>query len=138
MARLIARFLLTRHAIPVSEFSAEDVAEDLGIAMRMGGKAGLGSHAVFVENAEGAVILVAGVEVAGEGEGVEGVEPTVVGVAAGRGRVGNDFGVGEERGDGFFDGGGHVVGGGDGWGSVVWMGILGGRRHWIGFVSLRE
>ena len=122
----------------MSEFSTNDVAEDLGIAMRVCGEAGLGSHAIFVEDAEGAVVLVAGVEVTGEGEGVVGVEPAVVSVAAGRGRVGDNFGVGEEGGHGFLHCGCHAVGRGDGWGSVMWMGILGGCRHWIWFVSLRR
>lgn len=44
----------------------------------MGAEARAFFYAVFVDHAEGAEGLVAGVVVGGEGEGVEGVQPSVV------------------------------------------------------------
>jgi hypothetical protein len=41
----------------VSELAAEDVAEDLGVAVRVGRKAGLWSDTVFIEDANGAKVL---------------------------------------------------------------------------------
>lgn len=35
----------------MGQFSRKDVAEDLGVAVRMGGEAGLGGDPVFVEDA---------------------------------------------------------------------------------------
>lgn len=61
------------HAISVCEFAAQDVAKDLGVAVRVRGKAGLWSDAVLVQNSQCAEGRVAGVEVGGEGEGVVGV-----------------------------------------------------------------
>lgn len=47
----------------------------------MGGKAAAGSDVILVDDAEGAEAHVSGVVVVGEGEGVVGFEPAVVGVA---------------------------------------------------------
>ena len=79
------------------------------------------------------MVLVAGVVVGAEGEGVEGVEPAVVSVAAGGGRVADDFCVGEEGGGGLAGGGGHFFGG-DGWVGVVgcwWLWCSRGGGHFI-------
>lgn len=55
------------------QLAREDVGEDLGVAVRVRGEAGLGRHAVFVEDAEGAEGGEGWVVVGGEGEGVVGV-----------------------------------------------------------------
>lgn len=81
------------------EFAGEDVGEDFGVAVRVCGEAGLGRDAVFVEDAQGAEGLEGWVVVLAEGEGVVGVEPAVVGVAAVAAAAGDD-------GHGF-GGGGH-------------------------------
>lgn len=72
------------------QLAAEDVAEDLGVAVRVGREAGVGGDAVFVEDAQGAEVSVGGVVIVGEGEGVVGVEPAVVGVAAVAGAAQSD------------------------------------------------
>lgn len=77
------------------QLATEDVAEDLSIAVRVGGEAGVGCDAVFVQDAQGAEVGVGGVVVVGEGEGVIGVEPAVVGVAAVAGAAEGDAGVGQ-------------------------------------------
>lgn len=64
------------------EFAAHNVAPDEEFGVRVRAKACAALHAVFVYHAEGAEGFVRGVVVGGEGEGVEGVEPAVVGVAA--------------------------------------------------------
>lgn len=58
------------------KLAAEDVAEDLGVAVGVGGEAGLGGHAVFVQDAEAAERLKGRVVVASKGdwEGVRGSE----------------------------------------------------------------
>lgn len=81
------------------EFPAQDVGEDLGVAVGVGGEAGGRGDAVFVQDAQGAEGGVKGVVVGGEGEGVVGVEPAVGGVAAGGGGA-----------RGYFHGGGGVGG----------------------------
>lgn len=67
------------------ELAGEDVGEDFEVAVRVRGEAGGGRDAVFVQDAQGAEVLVGGVVVLGEGEGVVAVEPAVVGVYAGFG-----------------------------------------------------
>lgn len=59
--------------------------------MGVRGKAVLGRDAVFVEDAQGAEGLEGWVVVLGEGEGVVGVEPAVIGVAAVAAAAGNYF-----------------------------------------------
>ncbi len=79
------------------QFAREDVGEDFGVAVRVGGKAVVGRDAVFVEDAQGAEGLEGWVVVLGEGEGVVGAEPAVVGVAAIAAAAGDDghgFGCG--------------------------------------------
>lgn len=55
------------------QLSGKDVAEDLGIAMRMRREAGLGSDAVFVQHAQTAKGLKGGVGIGGEGKSMVGV-----------------------------------------------------------------
>lgn len=55
------------------QLAAEDVAEDLGVAVRVRGEAGVGRDAVFVQDAQAAEVGVGRVVVVGEGEGVVGV-----------------------------------------------------------------
>lgn len=69
----------------MGQLAAEDVAEDLGVVVRVGGEVGVRRDAVFVEDAQAAEAGVVGGVVGAEGEGVVGVEPAVVGVAAGVG-----------------------------------------------------
>ena len=64
------------------EFAADDVAPDEEFGVRVRAKARAAFYAVFVDHAEGTERFVGRVVVGGEGEGVEGVEPAVVGVAA--------------------------------------------------------
>ena len=64
------------------QLAAEDVAEDLGIAVRVRGEALSFCDAVLVEHAQAAEPLKLRSVVVGEAEGVVRVEPAVVGVAA--------------------------------------------------------
>ena len=66
----------------MGELAAEEVGEYFGVAVRVGGEAVERGDPVFVEDAEGAEGFEARVVVGGEGEGVVGVEPAVVSVAA--------------------------------------------------------
>ena len=93
---LFAFCALLDHAIAVRELSAEDVAEDLGVAVWVGWKSVPGGHAVFVEDAQTAEVVEAVVVVIGEAEGVEGFQPAAVfGVAALAGAAGDDGRVSE-------------------------------------------
>ena len=65
------------------ELAADYVAPDEEFGVRVCAEACAFFYAIFVYYAERAERFVAGVVVGGEGEGVEGVEPAVVGVAAG-------------------------------------------------------
>lgn len=91
------------------EGARHDVAEDEELGVRVGAEAGGRLDAVLVDDAEGPEGLVQRVRrvVRGEAEGVEGVEPVVVGVAALGPRA-----LGDLHGGG--GGGGHAAGGGCG------------------------
>lgn len=52
------------------ELAAEDVAEDLGVAMRMCGETASAINAILIEDSQTAEVLVSRVVVVGEGEGV--------------------------------------------------------------------
>lgn len=65
------------------ERAIDDVAEDEELGVRVCTKARGGLDAVFVDDAQRAEGLVSRVVVRREGKSVEGVEPIVVGVAAG-------------------------------------------------------
>jgi hypothetical protein len=71
-----AQVLEVAHRVFVLELAVDDVRpdEELGVRVRAEARAAL--DAVFVYHAQGAEVFVFGVVVAGEGEGVEGVEPT--------------------------------------------------------------
>lgn len=80
------------------ELPGQDVTEDLKIAMRVRRKSTLRLDPIFIEDAQGAEVREVRVVPVREGEGVVGVQPAVVGVAAGGGAVGCDFGVTERLG----------------------------------------
>lgn len=69
-------------AVFVLEGAFDNVGEDFHVAVRVSGEAAAGSDAVFVDDAQAAEAHVGGVVVIGEGEGVMGFEPAMVGVAA--------------------------------------------------------
>ena len=77
------------------ELAAEDVGEDFGVPVIVRGEAGAGSDAVFVQDAqatEGGVLR--GV-IGREGEGMVGIQPSMVCVAALGGGARGDLGVGK-------------------------------------------
>jgi hypothetical protein len=59
----------------VLELAVDDVRPDEELGVRVRAEAGAALDAVFVDYAQGAEVFVFGVVVAGEAEGVEGVEP---------------------------------------------------------------
>lgn len=73
---------LLDHRIPVRELSAEDVAKNLGVAVGMRWEASLSGHPVFVENSKRAKRHGCWVIKVGEGKGVIGIEPAMIGVTA--------------------------------------------------------
>lgn len=79
----------------MGELAGEDVGEDFGVSMRMSRESGLGSHAVFVEDAKSSKVLESWIIITCEGEGVVRVEPSVVGVPTLSRRTFDDFGVRE-------------------------------------------
>ena len=68
----------------VLERPGDDVRPDEEFSVGVRAEACGGRDAVLVDNAEGPEGCVALVVVRGEGKGMEGIEPVVVGVAAGR------------------------------------------------------
>lgn len=116
---------LLHHTIPMRQLATQQVAEDLGVAMRVRGEAGAARDAVLVEHAQRAEGHVALVIVVGKAEGVIGVQPAVVGVAARAAAAGHDLGVGERLGHcrcGGFGAHGRLA--------VLWGGA-GDRRRWL-------
>lgn len=77
------------------KFAAEDVAEDLGIAMGVGWKAILTTDAILIEHAQRAKVLELGIVVVCEAESVIRVEPAVVGMSSLARATRDDFGVRE-------------------------------------------
>ena len=69
-------------AVFVLEGAFDNVGEDFHVAVRVSGEAAAGSDVVFVDDAQATEAHVGGVVVIGEGEGVMGFEPAMVGVAA--------------------------------------------------------
>src|ERR1700712_4329646 len=67
-------------AVAVSEGAGNDIADDLHVAMRMGGKPRAGRDMVLVDDPQGAELHVLRVVVIGKGKGVPGVEPAVAGL----------------------------------------------------------
>lgn len=87
------------HAVPVCEFPAQDVAEDLGVAVRVCREAIARRDTVLVQDAQTAKVHEAVVEVAGETKRVERLEPAaMLGVASFAGAARDDLGVGESSG----------------------------------------
>lgn len=87
---------LLDHAVAVGELAVQDVTEDLRIAVGMCREAIARGDAVLIKYAQTAEIHELVVEVAGEAECVEGLEPAaVLGVAALAGAAQDDLGVGE-------------------------------------------
>ena len=70
------------HGILVFQLAGNDVGKDFHGAMRVGAEALAGSDLVIVDHAEGAKAAVVGVVVSGEGKGVVGIKPAVVGMEA--------------------------------------------------------
>lgn len=68
--------------ILVAEFPRNDVGEDFHRAMRMGAEALPGRDGVLVDDAERFEAPVIGMIVSGEGKGMVGIEPAMVGVEA--------------------------------------------------------
>jgi hypothetical protein len=77
----------------MAQLAVDDVGEDLHVAVRVHAKAATGADAVFVDDPEVAKAHVARVVVIGEGKGVMGVEPAVVGMAALAGGPEDDHGL---------------------------------------------
>lgn len=63
----------------MSQRAADDVRPNPEFGVWVGAETSAGGDAVFVYDAEGAEGFEVGVVVAGEGEGVEGVEPAAAG-----------------------------------------------------------
>jgi CTP-dependent riboflavin kinase len=61
------------HAVLVRQLARHDVAEDLGLSMRVRGEASTGSDSVLVDHSQGAKVLEGRVVIVGKGEGVEGL-----------------------------------------------------------------
>lgn len=77
------------------ELAVQDVTEDLRVAVGMCREAIARGDAVLVEYTQTAEVHELVVEVAGEAEGVEGLEPAaVLGVSALTGAAEDDLGVG--------------------------------------------
>jgi len=85
------------------QLAIEDVAEDLGVAVRMGREAGATCDSVFIEDSQTAKVLELGVVVVCKAEGVVGVEPSVVAMTTFAGASRDDFGVRESFGHGVLD-----------------------------------
>lgn len=77
------------------KFAREDVTEDFCIAVRMGGETGSGGYSIFIQNAKSAERFKLWVVVAGEGEGVLCVEPSMIGFPSSVGTTRDDFCVRE-------------------------------------------
>ena len=73
-------------AVLVLQRALEDIGNDLHVAMAMRREAAAGRDAVLVDHAQRAETHVPRIDVTGEGEGVETVEPAMVGMAALGGR----------------------------------------------------
>jgi hypothetical protein len=65
--------------IAVFELALQDVTEDLHIAVRVSTKARPRGDAVLVDDPQGTEPHVPGIVIAGEGKGVAGVKPAMIG-----------------------------------------------------------
>src|SRR6185436_5249268 len=82
------------HAVAVGELAFEHVAHDLHVPVAVGAEAGAGGDGVVVDDAQVAHAHVGRVVVVGEREGVEALEPAVVGNTAVFGFAQGDHDVG--------------------------------------------
>src|SRR5690606_482067 len=78
------------HRVAMHQRALQHVADDLHVAVAVGAEALAAGDPVLVDHPQRAPVHVLGVEIAGEGEAVPGVQPTVVGVAAFAGRAQGD------------------------------------------------
>jgi hypothetical protein len=67
---LFALCALLDHAIPMRQFAVQDVAKDLGIAMGMGWESLTAFHTILIEDSQTSKVLVSGVVIVCEAEGV--------------------------------------------------------------------
>lgn len=70
------------HAVLVGDGSGDDVAENFHFPMRVSGETCAWGDDVLVDDAQAAEAHVGGIVVISETEGVIGIQPTVIGVAA--------------------------------------------------------
>ena len=93
---MLALGTLLHHTVAVSELAVQDIAEDLGIAVRVRREAIPCGDSVLVEDSQTAKIHKAVVKVAGKAEGVERLDPAaMLSVSALAGATEDDLGVGE-------------------------------------------
>ena len=78
------------------QLAGQDVAEYLGVAVWVRGKAATGCDAVFVQDAEDAEAFEGRILVGRERKGVIAVQPAMIGMAAGSGAAGCYFHFGYE------------------------------------------
>lgn len=86
------------HAVSVCQFAAEDVAEDLSVAVRMCREAGATCDSVFIEDSQRTEGLKLWIVVICEGKGMIGVQPSVVAMSALVGAPRDNFRVRESFG----------------------------------------
>ncbi len=60
------------------QLAIENIAEDLGVSVRVGGEAGAACYPILVQYSQTSEVLELGVVVVCKAEGVVGVEPSVV------------------------------------------------------------
>jgi hypothetical protein len=87
---------LAAGAVLVGHRAGDHIGENLHVAVGMGAEAAAGRDGVVVDDPQRAEAVVLGVVVVGEREGVEAVEPAVVGVAAFVGATEDDGHGGED------------------------------------------
>lgn len=98
---LLALCSLFNHAVAVCELSAENIAEDLCIAVGMRSESISGCDTVFIQDSQTSKILEFVVVVASEAECVEGFQPAAVfGISALARATESNLGVGERTGHG--------------------------------------
>jgi len=79
----VAQHRAGAHRVLVFQRAAQHVGDDLHVAVAVGAETLAADHLVFVDHPQRAEAGVALVVVAGEGEGVLGVQPAMVGLATG-------------------------------------------------------
>lgn len=98
---LFALCSLFNHAVAVRELAAENIAEDLCIAVWMSSESISGCDAVFIQDSQTSKVLEFVIVIASEAECVEGFQPAAVfGISALARATENNLGVGERTGHG--------------------------------------